>query len=136
MTNTDRKFHDRSAWKRGEGGPQTIAGKNYKNLVEFSRPCKACGEPFSIFVTPKIAAGHADSNSFALKNCEKHRRGLRNANTAQLTELEQLRLTVRNLRDECNSHISYIQELKAELMLYKPPTAREAIASVQKMPWQ
>jgi hypothetical protein len=124
-------MHDRSAWTKAGSGPQTINGKSYKNLVEFKRPCATCGEPFSIFVTNRIASGHADSNSFGLKNCEQHRRGGRTNAEEQAKDL-----AIRNLRDECESHLAYIQELKAELALYKPPTAQEVLQPQNKMPWQ
>ena|ERR1700720_3170241 len=67
--------HDRSEWERVAEGPRFLQGRSYKHLIEFRRPCKACGEPFSIYVTEKIADEHADSNSFGLVNCPEHRRG-------------------------------------------------------------
>lgn len=57
-------MRDRTAWEKGATGPQTINGHTYKNLTRFTRLCAVCGEPFSIFVTAKIAAGQADSNSY------------------------------------------------------------------------
>lgn len=109
-------MHDRTEWTRGTTGPQTIKGKRYDNLTEFHRPCATCEEPFSIFVTPKIASGAADSNSFGLKNCERHRLNKSTADVDMLrAENEQLKLVNRNLRDECEGHIAYIAELKAML---------------------
>jgi hypothetical protein len=68
--------HDRSAWERVTEGPRFfLQCRSYKHLIEFRRPCKTCGESFSIFVTQKIADERADSNSFGLVNCELHRRG-------------------------------------------------------------
>jgi hypothetical protein len=81
-------MHSRDAWEKCGSGPQTIKGKTYRSLTEFKRPCSTCGEPFSIFVTNKIASGHADSNSFGLKNCERHRQ---NKSIADNEELERLR---------------------------------------------
>ncbi len=56
-----------------------------------------CEKLFSIFVTAKIANGHADSNSFGLKNCEEHRR---NKPAADLTEIEVLRTANVTMREE------------------------------------
>lgn len=69
------KMHDRSGWEQSGTGPRYIRGRNYPKLCEFKRPCATCGESFSIYVTPRIAEGLADTNSFALRNCELHRRG-------------------------------------------------------------
>lgn len=133
MTDEKKTVHDRSAWRRGASGAQTIKGRNYKNLVEFTRPCASCSEPFAIYVTPRIADGHADSNSFALKNCEKHRRGLRSEHDSISAEVVQLRTENRNLRDECNGHLAYIKELEAELAQYRPPTVQEVLQKT--LPW-
>ena len=65
-------MHDRSEWTRTGITVPYAKGKKY--MIEFRRPCKQCGEPFPIFVTDRIASGAADSNSFALVNCEAHRR--------------------------------------------------------------
>src|SRR5437868_13201993 len=107
-------MHDRSEWTRGPSGPQTIktaSGKmrTYANLAEFKRPCATCGELFSIYVTPKIAAGHADSNSFGLKNCEKHRR---NRSLADSDELETLRTANATMREELEGLYAQVQELR------------------------
>lgn len=117
-------MHDRTEWTRGTTGPQTIKGKSYNNLTEFHRHCATCDEPFSIFVTAKIASGAADSNSFGLKNCERHRLNKSTAETdAVRTENEQLKLVNRNLRDECEGHLAFIAELKALL----PPSAQDVM---------
>lgn len=101
-------MHDRTEWTRGEGG----AGKK-KNLVEFTRPCVSCGKPFAILVTEKIADGHADSNSFGLKNCEEHRRGSpKSAARVMQAELDEL-----YRRDR--AQFAEIQELKAKLAAYE-----------------
>ena len=140
-------MHDRSEWTRGDAGPKTIDGKNYKNLTEFSRPCQSCGDAFSIFVTTKIANGHADSNSFALKNCPKHRRNrtptdesevdtLRTANVTMREELTGLYATNKELFDE-------LQVCKAKLAQYELPAAlgqaqngTTSPSSLPKHPWE
>lgn len=67
-------MQDRSAWTRVAEGSKYLRGRDYSHLIEFRRPCSTCGEPFSIFVTRRIADGEADTNSFGLVNCEAHRR--------------------------------------------------------------
>ena len=63
-------MRDRSFWtERGS----SVNGRGTV-LVEFDRPCKACGKLFSIFVTMRIASGEADTNNFGLANCQRHRR--------------------------------------------------------------
>lgn len=117
-------MHDRTGWTRGNGGPQVIRGKTYTNLTEFTRTCAACNKPFSIFVTSKIANGHADSNSFGLKNCEEHRRNksdgdvekLRTANVTMNEELAALYARDRAQFEE-------IQKLKARLAQYELQSA-------------
>lgn len=128
-------MHDREEWTRGGSGPKVIKGKTYKNLSEFMRPCATCGEPFSIFVTGKIASGHADSNSFGLKNCEKHRRNkagseldaVTMANSVMKEELAGLYVRNKDLFAE-------VQVLKARLAVYELPAAMAAQAG--KMPWE
>jgi hypothetical protein len=66
-------MQDRSAWARVAEGPKYLRGRDYSHLIEFRRPCSTCGEPFSIYVTRRIADGEADTNSFGLVNCEAHR---------------------------------------------------------------
>lgn len=130
-------MHDRSEWTKGTAGEVTleVRGKNrtYKNLTPFSRPCAACGEMFSIHVTEKIAAGHADSNSFGLKNCEKHRR----SNGAQVNhaELDKLRMINGTMKAELEGlytrdaeHFAEVQTLKARLARYELPAALNAVA--------
>lgn len=108
-------MHDRTEWKRGEPGPRKIGKKTYVNLVEFSRPCAACGKPFSIHVTAKIANGAADSNSFGLKNCPEHRRG----GSKDTTELDQLRMANGIMREELEGLYVRDKELFAELQALK-----------------
>lgn len=138
-------MHSREGWERGEAGPKIIKGKTYRDLTEFKRPCQKCGTLFSIFVTGKIAAGHADSNSFALRNCEQHRRVSGAANT----ELSQLRgahdtmtAELEGLYSRVREQFEEIQILKARLAKYELPEALAAVGceAVQnttpsKMPW-
>lgn len=130
-------MHDRSEWIKGTAGEVTLTvrGKNrtYKNLTPFSRPCAACGEMFSIHVTEKIAAGHADSNSFGLKNCEKHRRS--HGPTVDHAELEKLRMINVTMKGELDGlyardaeHFAEIQSLKARLAQYELPAAMATLA--------
>lgn len=116
-------MHDRSAWLRGTPGPKIIKGREYKNLVEFSRKCQTCEKPFSIFVTSKIAAGHADSNSFGLKNCPEHRR---NRSAGDVADTERLRMENNVMREELaglyerdKAQFAEIQELKGRLAQYE-----------------
>lgn len=120
-------MHDRTAWERGTPGPKMIKGREYKNLVEFSRPCVTCDKPFSIFVTSKIANGHADSNSFALKNCPEHRR---NRSAAEESEVETLRTANVTMREELTGlyeqvrvQFEELQVAKAKLAKYELPDA-------------
>ena len=114
-------MHDRSEWTRGTPGPKTIKGREYKNLVEFTRSCTTCGEPFSIFVTQKIANGHADSNSFALKNCDKHRR---NRSATDEHEVETLRTANVTMREELTGLYASNKELFDELQIAKAKLAQ------------
>jgi hypothetical protein len=129
-------MHDRSEWMRGETGPQEIKGKKYRNLTEYKRGCQTCGVVFSIYVTDKIAAGHADSNSFGLRNCETHRR-----NKAGNQDLDRLQATVDNLKQEVDPLYARNRELfeeaqvlKARLAKYELPEAMRAAAN--KLPWE
>lgn len=108
--------HSRERWERGPTGPVKIKGKSYPKLVEFSRPCMTCGKPFSIFVTEKIADGHADSNSFGLKNCEDHRR---NKSTVDTVETEMLRTANATMSAELTAAYTQIRELQARLNKYE-----------------
>lgn len=127
-------MHDRSAWTRGRTGETEINGHTYKNLTEFYRPCATCGNNFSIYVTGRVAAGHADSNSFGLKNCEEHRRNrpksdsdgpkLHAANVTMAEELKGLYARVQEQFEE-------IQRLKARLALYELPAAFAAAQTEQ-----
>ena len=105
-------MRDRSEWIRGETGPQKIGTRSYKRLTEFSRPCATCKQPFSIFVTEKIAEGLADSNNFGLRNCEVHRRG---AAPIDSEELESLRTKDRVMADELSGLYATIRDLKERL---------------------
>jgi ribosomal protein L37E len=100
-------MHDRSEWTRGAPG----FGRK-KNLVEFTRPCATCGKSFAIHVTEKIADGHADTNSFGLKNCEEHRRNNRPAKRDLEAELA-------ILYERDKAQFVEIQELRAKLAAYE-----------------
>lgn len=125
-------MRDRKDWVRDTTTDEhKVGNRTYKNLVRFSRSCATCAQPFSIFVTTKIADGNADSNSFGLRNCEKHRRThgidpeMAMANTIMKAEL-----------DGCYEQIKY---LKARLALYELPAAMHALAgngTQIKMPWE
>lgn len=142
-------MHDRTEWERVTTGTVRIKGKEYKNLVEFRRPCQSCGELFSVYVTGKIANGHADSNSFGLKNCDKHRR---NKTGAENDEVETLRTAnatmaeeLRGLYERGRLQFEEIQVLKAKLAVYELAPAMAAVGceTVQNtksgsltFPWQ
>lgn len=122
-------MHDRTGWTKGRAGPKVIKGREYTNLVEFSRPCATCQKIFSIFVTNKIAAGHADSNSFGLKNCDQHRRN-KASDDAELNTLRTANVTMREelsaLYARDKAQFEEAQALKARLALYELPLAMEA----------
>ena len=122
------RTHDRSEWTRGRSGELQIKNRTYKDLVEFTRPCASCGKPFSIFVTSKIAAGQADSNSFGLKNCPEHRR---NTRTADTSETEALRMANSVMKAELDG-------LYARLAQYELQPAMKARAASDGLtfPWQ
>lgn len=124
-------MHDRSEWTKGDGGPKTIKNRTYKDLVEFTRPCATCGQPFSIFVTKRIASGHADSNSFALKNCEAHRRNKMAADTQELKDAIEIRdIELDVLRTK-------VADLEARLAKYELPAALASVQNnLQKLPWE
>jgi hypothetical protein len=124
-------MHDRSAWVRGAAGETKIGKKNYKNLTEFSRPCVTCGKPFSIFVTPKIAAGISDSNSFGLKNCEEHRRSA----VRDVGDIEALRSANNTMRLELDALYRTVGELRERLATYELQPAMERAASPLTFPW-
>jgi len=129
-------MRDRTGWMRGSSGPQTIKGKKYNNLVEFHRGCQFCGKPFSIFVTEKIAMGHADSNSFGLRNCEEHRRG-RIQKDPEPADAEALRMANHVMKEELEGLYSQVQDLKTRLAQYELPAAMADVAAQQtKMPWE
>lgn len=128
---------DRTAWTRGTAGPQKIGSKRYKHLVEFSRPCATCKQPFSIFVTDKIAEGLADSNNFGLKNCELHRRGGAPVNAE---ELETLRSKDRVMADELAALYALNKELAEEVAALKERLAKyelqpAMLAFKEPFPW-
>lgn len=124
--------HDRTSWTRGTAGEIKIGNKTYKNLVEFTRPCVTCREPFSIFVTHKIADGAADSNNFGLKNCEKHRRSSVREIGPELETLGMINNTMKaeleGLYERVKLQSAEIQELKARLAKYELQPAMEAMA--------
>lgn len=99
-------MRDRTDWTRTAAG----LGRK-KNLVQFVRRCDACGNPFSILVTERIASGEADSNSFGLKNCEEHRR----SNAAARNAEEELAV----LKQRDKEQFAEIQELKARLAAFE-----------------
>jgi hypothetical protein len=90
-------MQDRSAWSRVAEGPKYLRGRDYSHLIEFRRLCSTCGEPFSIFVTHRIADGGADTNSFGLVNCDAHRR-TRNGKGEAPQTMAELRAENRRLR--------------------------------------
>ncbi len=122
-------MHDRSGWTRGETGAVVIKGKKYPKLVAFTRACATCGQNFSVFVTEKIADGHADSNSFGLKNCEDHRR---NRTGADNTELDMLRTANKTMSEELTAAYTQIRDLQARLNKYELQPAMEALAGSEK----
>ncbi len=124
-------MRDRDGWIRGDGAPVRVKNKLYKHLVEFKRPCAHCAEPFSIFVTRKIADGEADSNSFGLRNCEKHRR---NSIPNPMTEETVMANNV--MREELDGCYKTIADLKARLAQYELAPAMAARAALTKpFPW-
>lgn len=125
-------MHDRSEWTKLADGPKTIGKKTYSNLTEFARPCVTCGKPFSIFVTKKIASGHSDSNSFALKNCPEHRRNKTSGDVFSNTVLQQ---TCADQEKQIAELVSENELLKARLAKYELPAALQAVAAENKMPW-
>lgn len=121
-------MHDRTAWTRGTTGPHKIKNKTYNNLVQFTRKCASCENTFSIFVTPKIADGHADSNSFGLKNCAEHRRQSI-PRAGDETELATLRMANKVMKQELDG-------LYERLAQYELPAAMRNHAAQTKMPWE
>lgn len=124
-------MHNRTEWTRGATGTHVIKNnkgvpKEYKNLTEFSRKCVTCDAPFSIYVTSKIAAGHADSNSFGLKNCELHRR----STTPRMdeAELDRVRMANRVMSEELKGLYARIADLTARLAQYELPAAMQEAA--------
>lgn len=125
-------MHNRDVWTRGESGPKEIKGKTYKNLVEFSRKCASCSEPFSIFVTQHIASGKADSNSFGLVNCEQHRRNKSNANVADLEmQLQAERVKNHMIQMHCEELECSVRVMHEKLSKYELPEMLRAAS----MPW-
>lgn len=120
-------MHDRTAWERRGEGPRFLRGKNHPKLTEFTRACKTCGEPFSIFVTAKIADGLADSNNFALVNCELHRRGNK--------EAQELRSKDAVVSEELEGPYTIERELRAEVL--RLLAENEALKNkTKKFPWE
>lgn len=132
-------MHDRTEWTKGATGPQVIKGKSYKSLTEFTRQCATCDQPFSIFVTAKIAAGHADSNSFGLKNCDLHRRNKPASDLGEIDTLRTANVTMREelqgLYERVKTQFEELQVIKARLATYELAPAMAAQAQI-KMPWE
>lgn len=124
-------MHDRSEWTRGEVGPVTIGKKTYKNLIEFTRNCQTCNEPFPIYVTSKIANGHADSNSFGLKNCPAHRRNRTATDEQEIETLRTANVTMREeltgLYEQMRTQFEELQVCKAKLAQYELGPALAAV---------
>jgi hypothetical protein len=99
-------------------------------LTEFKRPCGVCGNKFSIYVTRRIADGHADSNAFGLVNCELHRRKLTGN-----SEKAVLRSKDRVMTQELNGLYVIERELRAEVMKLLAENAALK-NNLSKMPWE
>ena len=127
-------MHDRSEWTEGTTGDHRIGKRKYNNLTEYSRPCKTCGARFSIFVTKKIADGFADSNSFGLKNCEKHRRG--GGTPKNVQENDTVNLVNTTMKKELEAVYRENAELRARMAKYELQPAMERAAQAHKMPWE
>jgi len=126
-------MNDRTLWTRGRTGDfdlKTHNGrmKKYRNLTEFTRTCQTCGKPFSIHVTPKIAAGEADSNNFGLKNCEEHRGRKGNVQDDVRMSNDVMREELAGLYEKNRELFAEVQVLKARLAVYELPAAMEARA--------
>ena len=128
-------MRDRTGWTRGDTGPVKIGVKSYKNLTQFTRKCAACSQPFSIYVTPKIAEGLADSNNFGLKNCETHRRG---GVPATNDEIETLRSKDRVMADELSGLYATIRDLQAKLDKATAAQPQPAVEAKERnvFPWK
>lgn len=63
--------HTRDGWTHEHDHDSIqIAGRQYRNMKEWSRPCAICGVKYSVFEK----AGSVDANSrFGNKTCEQHR---------------------------------------------------------------
>lgn len=122
-------MRDRSEWTEGRTGEHKIGKKTYKALTEFTRPCVTCGERFSVFVTKKIADGLADSNSFGLKNCEKHRRTVNAAEVAHAETTSMANSVMKAELDGLYSRNAVLEkqnaDLKARLAVYELQPAME-----------
>ena len=138
---------DRTGWTRGDTGPQRIGSKTYQRLVEFTRPCSACKQPFSIFVTERIAEGLAESNNIGLRNCELHRRGGVPANNAELSTLRHKDNTMRDEvaglyahNKELSAHAKKLDDevkaVKAKLAEYESRPSQPPKTPTVKMPWE
>lgn len=126
-------MHDRTGWIRGSDGPHTIRNKTYKHLTQFTRACATCGQPFSIFVTPRVANGQADSNNFGLRNCEKHRG---HGPAIDAHELELLRSKDRTMSEELSGLYQRNKELAAEILELRTRLAKyEFPAAMAAFPW-
>jgi hypothetical protein len=126
-----KKVHDRSTWTRGGAGPRHIRGRNYKNLIEFTRPCKTCGVNFSVYVTEKIADGGGDSNVFGLRNCEIHRGSNGDLHLVAQRGKEKM------MAEELKGMYSIEQELRNRIDQLRHENAMlEAKINSRKMPWE
>lgn len=133
--------HDRTTWKQRTqiGDTVSIKGKRYSGLVEFTRLCDTCGAPYSIFVTPKIARGEAESNNFGLKNCEAHRRQRGSVPRVEnVSEAEALAMANKVMKEELAGLYARVSDLQAKLSMYELQSAMTAVSSQapQKMPWE
>lgn len=124
MAKEPHVMHDRTGWEKIGAGPRYINGRNYPHLVEFRRLCKTCEAPFSIFVTERIAQGLADTNNFAMRNCQRHRRGSGNV------ELDATRSKISVMSEEMNGLYVTERELRAKIAML------EAKNKPQKLPWE
>jgi len=123
-------MHDRSPWERCGESPKWVRGRSHLTLTEFRRPCGACGKEFSIYVTRKIADGHADSNAFGLVNCELHRR-----KPDGTSEKAVLRSKDRVMTAELDGLYEIERELRAEVMKLLAENAALK-NNLNKMPWE
>lgn len=123
-------MRDRTAWTRVTEDSGVVRGRKYRDLVQFTRKCKSCGKPFSIYVTPRIASGDADSNQFGMANCEEHRGG---RNSPGQAEIDRLRNQNALMKEELDGAYARIKDLQARLSRYELAPAMQKVA--EKFPW-